>query len=89
MESMKPDLFTSPDGSRLLVDWRINDKLGLEVMDRRLHNLEPVLGALRVGADIVCYGLAGPVECRVVEIEDTPEVRGAIAKLPHMVEVVE
>jgi len=26
---------------------------------------------------------------RVVEIEDTPEVRGAIAKLPHMVEVVE
>ena len=26
---------------------------------------------------------------KVVEIEDTPEVRGAIAKLPHMVEVVE
>ena len=26
---------------------------------------------------------------RVVEIEDTPEVRGAIAKLPHMVAVVE
>jgi large subunit ribosomal protein L30 len=26
---------------------------------------------------------------RVVEFEDTPEVRGAIAKLPHMVEVVE
>ena len=26
---------------------------------------------------------------RVVEVEDTPEVRGAIAKLPHMVEVVE
>ena len=26
---------------------------------------------------------------RVVELEDTPEVRGAIAKLPHMVEVVE
>ena len=25
---------------------------------------------------------------RVVELEDTPEVRGAIAKLPHMVEVV-
>lgn len=25
---------------------------------------------------------------RVVEIEDTPEVRGAIAKLPHLVEVV-
>ncbi len=25
---------------------------------------------------------------RVVEVEDTPEVRGAIAKLPHMVEVV-
>ena len=26
---------------------------------------------------------------RVVEIEDTPEVRGAIAKLPHMVAVVD
>jgi large subunit ribosomal protein L30 len=26
---------------------------------------------------------------KVVELEDTPEVRGAIAKLPHMVEVVE
>jgi large subunit ribosomal protein L30 len=26
---------------------------------------------------------------RTVEIEDTPEVRGAIAKLPHMVEVVD
>lgn len=26
---------------------------------------------------------------RVVEIQDTPEARGAIAKLPHMVEVVE
>jgi large subunit ribosomal protein L30 len=25
----------------------------------------------------------------VVELEDTPEVRGAIRKLPHMVEVVE
>lgn len=25
---------------------------------------------------------------RTVEIEDTPEVRGAIAKLPHMVEVI-
>jgi large subunit ribosomal protein L30 len=25
---------------------------------------------------------------RVVEVADTPEVRGAIAKLPHMVEVV-
>jgi large subunit ribosomal protein L30 len=25
---------------------------------------------------------------RVVEIEDTPETRGAIAKLPHMVAVV-
>ena len=26
---------------------------------------------------------------RVVELEDTPEVRGAIRKLPHMVEIVE
>ena len=26
---------------------------------------------------------------RVVEVQDTPEVRGAIAKLPHMVAVVE
>ena len=26
---------------------------------------------------------------RTVELEDTPEVRGAIAKLPHMVQVVE
>ena len=26
---------------------------------------------------------------RVVEVEDSAEVRGAIAKLPHMVEVVE
>ncbi|MEY4239846.1 MAG: ribosomal protein [Pseudomonadota bacterium] len=26
---------------------------------------------------------------RVVELEDTPEVRGAIAKLPHMVAVVD
>jgi len=26
---------------------------------------------------------------RVVELEDTAEVRGAIAKLPHMVAVVE
>ena len=26
---------------------------------------------------------------RVVEIEDTPEVRGAIAKLPHMVQVID
>lgn len=26
---------------------------------------------------------------REVELEDTAEVRGAIAKLPHMVEVVE
>ncbi|MBU1253306.1 50S ribosomal protein L30 [Qipengyuania sp. DY56-A-20] len=25
---------------------------------------------------------------KTVEIEDTPEVRGAIAKLPHMVEVL-
>ena len=25
---------------------------------------------------------------RMVELEDTPEVRGAIAKLPHMVEVI-
>ena len=25
---------------------------------------------------------------RVVEREDTPEVRGAIAKLPHMVQVI-
>lgn len=25
---------------------------------------------------------------KTVEIEDTPEVRGAIAKLPHMVEVI-
>jgi len=25
---------------------------------------------------------------RVVEVQDTPEVRGAIAKLPHMVEVI-
>ena len=26
---------------------------------------------------------------RVVELEDTPEVRGAIAKLPHMVAVID
>ena len=26
---------------------------------------------------------------RVVELEDTPEVRGAIAKLPHMVAIVD
>lgn len=26
---------------------------------------------------------------RVVEREDTPEVRGAIRKLPHMVEVID
>ena len=26
---------------------------------------------------------------RTVELEDTPEVRGAIAKLPHMVAVVD
>jgi large subunit ribosomal protein L30 len=26
---------------------------------------------------------------KVVELEDTPEVRGTIARLPHMVEVVE
>jgi large subunit ribosomal protein L30 len=26
---------------------------------------------------------------RVVELQDTAEVRGAIAKLPHMVQVVE
>lgn len=26
---------------------------------------------------------------RVVELEDTPEVRGMIRKLPHMVEVLE
>jgi large subunit ribosomal protein L30 len=26
---------------------------------------------------------------KVVELQDTPEVRGAIAKLPHMVAVVE
>ncbi len=26
---------------------------------------------------------------RVVEVQDTPENRGAIAKLPHMVQVVE
>lgn len=26
---------------------------------------------------------------KVVEIEDTPEVRGAIAKLPHMVAVID
>ena len=26
---------------------------------------------------------------RTVEVEDTPEVRGAIAKLPHMVAVVD
>jgi large subunit ribosomal protein L30 len=26
---------------------------------------------------------------RVVELEDTPEVRGAIAKLPHLVAVID
>ena len=26
---------------------------------------------------------------RVVELQDTPEVRGAIAKLPHMVAVID
>ena len=26
---------------------------------------------------------------REVELEDTPEVRGAIAKLPHMVQVID
>ena len=26
---------------------------------------------------------------KVVELQDTPEVRGAIRKLPHMVEIVE
>jgi len=26
---------------------------------------------------------------RVVELQDTPEVRGAIAKLPHMVAIVD
>mgnify|MGYP000511768243 CR=1 FL=1 len=26
---------------------------------------------------------------RVVELEDTPEIRGAVRKLPHLVEVVE
>ena len=26
---------------------------------------------------------------RVVELQDTPEIRGMIAKLPHMVQVVE
>ncbi len=26
---------------------------------------------------------------REVEVEDTPETRGAIAKLPHMVEVID
>jgi len=26
---------------------------------------------------------------RIVELEDTPEVRGAIAKLPHMVDVID
>ena len=26
---------------------------------------------------------------RVVEVDDTPEVRGAIAKLPHMVAVID
>jgi large subunit ribosomal protein L30 len=26
---------------------------------------------------------------RVVELEDTPEVRGAVRKLPHMVQIVE
>jgi len=26
---------------------------------------------------------------RIVEVEDTPEVRGAIAKLPHMVAVID
>jgi large subunit ribosomal protein L30 len=26
---------------------------------------------------------------RVVEVQDTPEVRGAIARLPHMVAVVD
>ncbi len=26
---------------------------------------------------------------RVVELEDTPEVRGAVAKLPHLVAVVD
>jgi len=26
---------------------------------------------------------------KVVELQDTPEVRGAIAKMPHLVEVLE
>ena len=26
---------------------------------------------------------------RIVELQDTPEVRGAIRKLPHMVKVIE
>lgn len=26
---------------------------------------------------------------RVVELEDTPEVRGAVAKLPHLVQLVD
>ena len=29
------------------------------------------------------------IKLKQVELEDPPEVRGAIAKLPHMVEVVE
>jgi len=37
----------------------------------------------------ILVGLGPGKMHRVVEVEDTPEVRGAIAKLPHMVAVVD
>ena len=37
----------------------------------------------------ILVGLGLGKMSRVVEVEDTPEVRGAIAKLPHMVAVVD
>ncbi|MFN9375990.1 MAG: 50S ribosomal protein L30 [Novosphingobium sp.] len=37
----------------------------------------------------ILVGLGLGTMHRVVEVEDTPEVRGAIAKLPHMVAVVD
>ena len=37
----------------------------------------------------ILVGLGLGTMNRVVEVEDTPEVRGAIAKLPHMVAVVD
>lgn len=59
--------------------------------DKKTLKLKQIGSPIRRPADQkkILVGLGLGKMHRVVELQDTPEVRGAIRKLPHMVEVVE